>query len=62
VLDEVVWPGAAAGPERHEGHWLLAEDRIRASDDRGFEHCGMGVAAAPGCVARDAEDVLKTPE
>jgi PAS domain S-box-containing protein len=43
VLDEVFQRDAAAGPERHEGHRLLAEDGIRAPDDRGFEHGGVGV-------------------
>ena len=40
VLDEVLGHHVKAGPERHEGHRLLAEDRIGLPDDRGLEHRG----------------------
>ena len=43
MLDEVLGHHIEAGPERHEGHRLLAEDQIGLPDDRGLEHRGVGV-------------------
>ena len=43
MLDEVLGHHVKAGPERHEGDWLLAEDRIGLPDDRGLEQRGVGV-------------------
>src|SRR6185312_1321571 len=43
VLDEVLGHHVKAGPERDEGHRLLAEDRIGLPDDRGLEHRGDGI-------------------
>ena len=45
MLDEVLGHHVKAGPERHEGHRLLAEDRIGLPDDRGLEHRGDGMEA-----------------
>ena len=58
VFDEVLRPGAAAGPQCDERHRLLAEHRVRLADDRGLKHrrvtvehvldlLGVDVLAAP---------------